>query len=187
MATNELDGLFESLLEETDGVENLELTMTRVALTAALTRVHPAMSAKPNGTEAVTPDTYLDDIYEQDAAQHFLERLSSHAMPVPADLIVAVIADGVREPKPVSARRGWKILPLTNRWGWAAGAMGVLVLALLGFRISEQVVAPGVIAPPADAVANLQAPYRANMDVTSPPPPRPRPEKSDARIDGRNF
>jgi protein TonB len=168
----ELKRLFERVLAEPDSAEDKAALAARTAFSASLP-LPPA------------------EIYELEAAQSFLDRVSDQDSRVPSGLVEAVTADCVREAREsaVAVRRVWKFSSWRAHWEWAAGAMAVVLLAVVaGIRINGKPVAPGASIAPPTAVATLQAPDGSNVAHVVPPPPPPKPaEKSGVLIDGSAF
>ena len=122
MDKNELNQFFEAMLAEPEGVLDPAVMAARDELAATLMR---ARAAAPQAGDAATLAKlalYLDgaldsaeaenfiaallrdasEIYDLEAAQSFLDRVSAEKSPAPAELVAAVTADCVREArKPV--------------------------------------------------------------------------------------
>jgi Ca-activated chloride channel homolog len=162
MDRNELDRFFEQLLAENEGTDDSASASTRAALASAVLRVSSAAAAGDCATTAKLA-AYLDgaldpadadsfiaallsesgEIYELEAAQSFLAKVSVEKPPVPPELVAAVMADCARETrKPAdAARRKWNIPRWGQQWGWAGGAIAAVLLAVvISGELREKVV-----------------------------------------------
>jgi TonB family protein len=151
MAKIELETFFERLMAEPQsGFEGSPSVRTRVALSTALAQWRSAPIQDRNSTISElaahlsrAPDSLDDDpfiatlardpeaLYDLEAAQSFLDRVSVEEQPVPEDLIGAVVGDAVDQRKNWSSRR-WKS-PLV--WASAIAALGLF--AAVGSYIYE--------------------------------------------------
>ena len=189
MDRTELERLFERLLAESEGLPENSATMeARASLSAALALLPSAAASNDTATPARLA-AYLDgaldpadaerfvagllrapdEIYELEAAQSLLDRVSARQAGVPPELVAAVVGHAASEPSKsaISARssRFHSLRPL----GWIGGAVAAsVVVVTIATRSSED--AQNVAAPMPASPTETAAPAR-QVDPASVTPP----------------